>query len=143
MKVTREEQRTEALRRLKNWETDELLTQAFEHNELAISERFAFAPGVIFIMASILDKKDILTQIRAVEEEYGILVYTVIKTNTEFGELYDCLYVSSNKEDWELDEELREDNVAMSYCINISIPDFSEFGSIGVGVKPSGLYRTQ
>ena len=140
MRATREEQRTEALKRLNSWKTDGFLQMAFENNKLAVCERFHGLTGSGFIEASELPK-EILAQVRELEERHGLMAYAAIKTETEFGLLYDILYVCKDKEDWEMDAELMEDNVAMSYCINTTEPAFSEFGTIGLASMYGGLYR--
>ena len=140
MRATREEQRVEALRRLNSWDTDGFLQMAFENNKLAVCERFyGFGSGFIVLSSEL--PKEILVQIRELEERHGLMAYAAIKTETEFGLLYDILYVCKDKEDWEIDAMLMEDNVVMSYCINTTEPAFSEFGTIGLASMYGGLYR--
>lgn len=143
MKVTREQQKAEALRRLEVWKADGFAAEALENGVIAVFDRlYGFKKDDFIILASRVGKK-LLSQIRELEEEYGIYVYMVVRTVTEFGELYDCIYVSKDDTDWSIDAELMEDNVTMSYCINMTIPEFSEFGTIGLGVKDGGMYRNQ
>lgn len=143
MRATREEQRKEALRRMAAWQVDGFAEEALNNNTLAVFERFyGFICNDFIVLGRRVDE-DMLIQIHEVEEQYGIFVYMVVRTETEFGDLYDLIYVGRDKDDWEIDDELMEDKVTMSYCLNTTIPDFSEFGTIGLDGKLGGMYRTQ
>lgn len=143
MRATREEQMLEAVRRLQVWQADEFAAEALEKGTLAMFERFYGFKHNDFIVLACRVPDEILEQIREIEGNYGILTYMVVKTETEFGVLYDLIYVGRDKDDWEIDAGLMEDSVTMSYCINSTIPEFSEFGTIGLGNKLGGMYRTQ
>ena len=79
--------------------------------------------------------------VREFEEEYNALVYHVIHTYTEFGELLNLLFVSDDDEEWEYDNDDILEGCAMSYVINLDVPEFSEFGTIGVEEAAGGLIR--
>ena len=143
MKVSREEQLQEALRRMKAWGVDGFAEEALQKDTLAVFERFYGFKKDDFIVLANRIPEDILQKARELEEEYNLFVYMVVRTITEFGDLYDLIYVSQENSDWDIDKELMEDNVTMSYCINTTIPEFSEFGTIGLGNKLGGMYRNQ
>lgn len=80
--------------------------------------------------------------IKDFEEKYDALVYTVVHSFTEFGELYDLLYVCDSEEEWEMDREDLKDFYAISGCYNIS-DGFYEIGTIGVRPVFGGLVRIE
>lgn len=76
-------------------------------------------------------------RVKTFEDRYNTLVYHVIHSYTEFGELETYLFVSDNEEEWQFDREGLKQNMCFSYVQNISNPDFSEFGSIGFELTPA------
>lgn len=90
---------------------------------------------------------ELLSRIDEFERKHNALVYYVIRSYTDIGEMEAYLYVSKYKEEW-IDEhnDLRE-NRALAYVANLDHPDCSEFGSIGFELVGSsndcrGLKRT-
>lgn len=84
-----------------------------------------------------------LERVKAFEEKYNALVYFVIHSYTEFGEMDSYLYVSDYEEEWETDRCDLECGQTLAYVYNYDMPDCSEFGSIGFAVTPAaGLRRT-
>ena len=76
-----------------------------------------------------------------VQKDYNILVYHIIHSHTEFGELLSMLYVSRHREEWEEDREFLKQGYPIAYVKNLSIPEFSEFGSIGIQPCIGGVKR--
>lgn len=77
------------------------------------------------------------------QEESGNLVYHVIHTKTSVGELLDCLYVSKFPEEWKLDRaDITNFGQMVSHTINMTAPELSESGYIGVMPACGGLIRT-
>lgn len=70
--------------------------------------------------------------VKAFEEKNGALVYLVCHEYTNIGELYDFLYISKYQEEWDADMTDLEANMPFAYVVNKSMPDCSEFGSIGI-----------
>lgn len=87
-----------------------------------------------------LDEED-KERVRKFEEKYNALVYCVIECNTEFGKLQNFLYVSKNEEEWEFDTQDIKDGIVFAYVCNLDIPEYSEFGSIGIRNFGGGLIR--
>lgn len=82
-------------------------------------------------------REDIKKLIKAYEEKFGALIFHVIHTTGlyEGTETYDCLSVSPYGSDWDYERDLMEDRGdmwAMSYSINVTVPDWSESGSIKI-----------
>lgn len=82
-----------------------------------------------------------LAKVKEFEEKNNSLVYHVIHSHTQFGELLNLLYVSDDEEEWEMDNEDIEDGYAVAYVINLDAPDCSEFGSIAIRESGGGLLR--
>lgn len=79
--------------------------------------------------------------IRKFEEKNNGLVYHVIKTQMNFGLMYSFLYVSEHIEEWQMDMEDLGDNQTLAYVVNTTMPDCSEFGTIGIEPSIGGLKR--
>jgi hypothetical protein len=75
------------------------------------------------------------------QKETGNLVYHVIHSFTEFGELYDCLYVSQHPEEWDDDRLDIRQGQTIAHCINVNAPECSESGYIGIKKAFGGLIR--
>ena len=123
MKITREEKKAEAIRRMKMLEIfPETVRQFEKQNLVSISE----PPLGAFYWCD-EEQRKIINQI---EEEYNLLVYMGIMSYTEFGQMLSLLYVSDHKDEWDDDEiyfvvdELKKDFPTLafsriSYCAGI------------------------
>lgn len=74
---------------------------------------------------------DAILEIAQLEQEYGGLVYAVVRADTSFGRMDSLLYVCKTESEWEMDKEDISDGILMTYTVNQDAPEFSEFGSIG------------
>lgn len=84
-------------------------------------------------------------RVRKFEEKTECMVYHVIQDFTNLGEMLTFLYVSPDKEEWELDREDLKMGTPLAYVANLDDERFSEFGSVGVRAfmpGESGLVRT-
>ena len=94
------------------------------------------------ITASIYDlSKEQQKCIADFEKEYDSFVYHVIETHFEFGIVNDLLYVSNNTDQWEMEQEDLSYKTPCVYCVNTTYPDYSEFGSIALEPRGTGLIR--
>lgn len=75
------------------------------------------------------------------ERNYDALVYHVIKTNTTIGTMYSLFHVGKYTEDWEHDRESIKESYPFVYVVNKDVPEFSEYGCIGVRPCNGGLVR--
>lgn len=75
------------------------------------------------------------------KEHEGYKVYHLIHNMTEFGELYNIFYVSTDENEWEQDKEDLKQDYAFVYVHNKSADWCSEFGSIAVKKNIGGLIR--
>ena len=86
---------------------------------------------------------DIVQQmlVNNIEREHNVLVYLVIRSNTDFGVMDSFLFVSDFEDEWERDRIDIENNIALTYTYNHSCPHCSEFGSIQFKCVGGGIYR--
>ena len=130
-------QKTEAIRRLKEMKYFEEHLKEFIQNGTI----FRTEPDGIEFFLSEEEQK----QVFEFENKYKTLVFHVIKSDTEFGTLYSFLYVSKYENEWENDLEFNKSTnefTVMSYVLNISDPECSEFGSIRTLNLFGGIIRT-
>ncbi|MGO1581520.1 MAG: hypothetical protein ACTHWZ_09005 [Peptoniphilaceae bacterium] len=132
--MIREKQKNEAIKRMKTLELYENVIKEFqEENKLNLSESI----GVLYWLKE--EEKELVKEF---ENENGGLVYHLIRSLTDFGELYSIFYVSKYEEEWDMDLEDLKDNIAFVYVKNINDELSSEFGSIGFKKSIGGLVRT-
>lgn len=136
MNVSKEIKKAEALKRMKVLDLYTDYIKAFEDkDEIFMSEM----TGGVYEFSK---NTELLNKVKEFEAEYNALVYHVIRTFTQFGELYNFLYVSDYKEEWAMDNLDIKDGYALAYVWNKTDEWCSEFGSIGVRCKFGGIVRT-
>lgn len=133
MKATREEQKIEALERMRRWGIIYDAIQQFKNEDRVMRSE----GGILYWLNEEQEKA-----VKEFEEEYGALVYAVIWNNTEFGELLSMLYVGNEKDYWDQDKEDMKDGYAYAYVKNVTDETSSECGMIGVASRYGGLVRT-
>lgn len=134
-KVTREKKKEEAIKRMKVLGLFKPCINAFEkYDELQLTE----PTGGLY---EFNDNAELNAKIKEFEEEYNALVYHVIHTYTQFGELYNFLYVSDYEEEYEFEMEELEDGYAIAYVWNKTDEWMSELGGIAVRERFGGLVR--
>lgn len=135
MNISKEKKKLEAVNRMKKFRLMPESIQAFANkNEVWLSE----ITGGLYEFS---DNEVLNEKIQSIEDEYNLLVYHVIHSYTEFGELYNFLYVSDNEEEWEMDNEDVAEGYAVAYVWNITDEWCSEFGSIAIALRFGGLVR--
>lgn len=136
MSISREEKKAEAIKRMKKIGIFSQTIKQFEKEDLvSISEP---PIGAFFWVEG-----DELEEMKQFEKKHNALVYCIIRSYTEFGIMDSYLYVSDYKEDWKMDNEMLKENQALSYVNNRTMPECSEFGSIGFRTTiAAGLQRT-
>ena len=130
---TREEMRAEAVERMKLFNLHPNVVAEFQQGKLNCSETY----GALFWLD---DAKKAVVE--TVETKTGGIVYHTILSNTSFGVMLSCLYVSKHMEEWERDRADMKDGLVFAYVENMSYPDLSELGSIMVKPLAGGLVRT-
>lgn len=136
MNISREEKKIEAIARMKAWGIFAPIVKQFEKEDL-VSES---APplGACFWL-----NEEQLARVREFEEQNNALVYHVIHSYTNIGEMESYLFVSDYPEEWEMDRQDIGEGSQLVYVVNKDAPDCSEFGSIGIALTAAaGLRRT-
>ena len=129
-----EEARAEAVKRLAVLKVHEnVLREFLEEEKLNRSERL----GILYWLN---DEEQAM--VKEFEEKHEAVVYHVIHQHTNIGEMYSLLYVSLEDGEWCIDREDLASGQALAYVINKTMPDCSEFGSIGVEPCNGGIVRT-
>ena len=136
MKVSIEEKRAEAIKRMKAFGFFSDTVKLFEKNGTPLSSE---PPWGAFYALNDQQK----AAVHEFEEEYGGLVYSVIRSfHQELGVIDNLLYVSDEKDEWPWDWGDIENMCPCIYAVNYDTPEFSEFGSIGVKIGAgAGLIR--
>jgi len=134
-KVTREKKKVEAIKMMKTLGLFGPCIKAFDrHDEVQLTE----PTGGLYEFS---DDAELNAKIKEFEETYNTLVYHVIHTYTQFGELYNFLFVSDYEEEWEMDIADIKDGYVVAYVWNKSDDWCSEMGSIVVRELFGGLVR--
>ena len=136
MNISIEEKKKEAIKRLKKLRVYEEVIEQFEKEGLINMSEPPYG-------ACYWPSDDELAMIRVFEQEHNAVVFHVVRSFMEFG-VCDCyLFVSDYKEEWEQDNEDIKQDSALVYVRNNDVPEFSEFGSVGIELTPAGgLVRT-
>lgn len=135
MKISKELKKEEALRRLSSLDIFKGAIEEFKENDV-VSMSYPQYGALYWVEED--DKK----RIEEFEEYANALVYLVLKSNTEFGEMNSYMFVSDHEEEWEEDRKMLENNEAFVYVDNLTHEEFSEFGTIGFEVTVAkGLVR--
>ncbi|TFI60564.1 hypothetical protein CKN63_13450 [Carnobacterium divergens] len=139
------EEKKEALKRMKQLSLmGNIIEQFKENNSIFCSERASLIINGTKVINPIIYniEKKILEDVRKFEKEHNVVVYHIVKSETEYGTLYDYLFVSNNQDEWEYDREDIANDVAFVWVNNTTVPHFSEFGTIGILPKMGGILRT-
>ena len=135
MNVSKEIKKAEAIKRMEVLGLFKPCIRAFKsRNEIQLSE----PTGGLYEFSA---NEELTEKVKEFEEEHDALVYHVIHTYTEFGELYNFLYVGDHEEEWGMDNDDIKDNYVMCYVWNKDDDWCSEFGTIAVRQKFGGLVR--
>lgn len=134
MKKTGKEMKSEAVLRMKMFDMlPQPIREFTEEGKLNQSELI----GMLYWLS---DEQERI--VRNWEEETGNMVYHVIHSMTNFGEMLTFLYVSDDDEEWELDRDDIKNGMALCYVYNVTMPDLSEYGSCGIKPCNGGVIRT-
>lgn len=135
MRVSREQKKEEAIRRMKKWGIFSQTIEQFKDDDLvSISE----PPFGAFYWV----EDEELKEMKRFEEENDALVYCIIRSYTSIGVMDSYMFVSDYKDEWEMDRADQEEGQQVVYVVNRDDPNCSEFGSIGIKrTVAAGLQR--
>ena len=83
----------------------------------------------------------ICRMVKDFEAKNDCLVYHLTHEFTNYGEFLDLFIVTRDKARWNADKNDLSKGLAYSYVFNLTVPDFSEYGTIGFDIKCGGLVR--
>lgn len=139
--ATKNEMKQEAIKRLQIMGVSKREAEAIIHNRgmrLAVDRRLF--EGVEEPIQEMF-KGFVATKIYEFEEHFNCLAYSAYVQESWAGTLINILYVSSYKEDWDGERESIEEARPIAYCINLTVPDYSEFGTIRVKEYKNGFFE--
>lgn len=139
MKISKEEKKAEALKRLKMLKVHSNVIKEFEKEGLVnYSEDMGGAfRGILYWISNEPEFEKIVEDF---EKEYGGMVYHAHLCHTEFGDLLSLLYVSDHKSEWATDEADLKEGFPVAYVYNID-GDFADIGSIQIAPCNGGITR--
>lgn len=105
-------------------------------NEFMQEDKLNKSDGKLGILYWLDDNEE--KMIKDFQENYGVLVYHVIKTYTiDMGIIYDLLYISEDIDCWDIEKDDLKNGYALSYTIST----FSESGVIKIKPVNGGVIR--
>lgn len=136
MNASIEAKKAEAVERMKLWGIYPPIIKCFEQE--GIVSKSAPPLGT----CSQLEGEQ-LERVRKFEENYNAVVYHVIHSFTNIGELESYLFVSDRSDEWETDRKDLKSGQPLAWVYNYDEPDWPELGYIGVSLTTAaGLRRT-
>ena len=133
--ISKEEQKTEAIRRMEKIGIYKPTIQQFDkEGKISRSE----PPFGAFYWV----EGDDLKTVRKFEKEHDATVFLCIRAYTE-DDAMDCyLFISDHPEEWQDDYEALDEGETVAYIYNRNAPQYSEMGWIGFMRTPAaGLWR--
>ena len=135
MKISREEKKLEAIKRMEKIHYWKQAKEKFRRNDKIFVNEPPF--GAVYELDPVIKE-----EVEKFEAEHDALVYMVVRAFTAFGMMDSLLFVGDNADEWEMDNEDLSNGYAFTYTINHDAPDCSEFGSIGFRLGAgAGLVR--
>lgn len=128
--------KNEAVERMQLLRLDKNIIHNFQQNDLVWLSNF---PECFEVTK---DHDFVNHVIQKLKNQYDTLVYHIIFSSTDFGNLLSFLTVSPYPEEWEFEKEDIRSGIVFSWVENISNPVFSEFGSISIESNHGILTRT-
>lgn len=136
--MERQKQIDEAVKRMHKFGLMPKIVTEFENEGIVQYSEPSSLGGILFWVSN---EPEWVKIIQDFEKKYQAVVYHVIHNHTFYGEILSFLYVSSEEDEWELDNEDLSEMRPLVYVKNLNYPEFSEFGSIRVMEKAGGLLR--
>lgn len=133
MKATIEEMKQEAIKRMNIIQLFPTIIKEFEKDNIVnLSDR-----GYLYWLTD--EQKEYVSDF---EQKNEVIVYHIIQSYTNLGEMLTFLFVSKDKDEWECDESDLKEGYPFAYVKNLGDDNCSEFGSVGIEYRYGGLIRT-
>lgn len=117
----REGMKREALKRMQSLNLDQETIRKFEVDDIVTCSD---AGNIVDV------PEDIKVKMQQWEEQYGCMPYHVLHTFIYGFEAYEYMYVSIYPEDWDYEYSLIKECCSIVRSENLTIPEYSESGSI-------------
>ncbi len=135
MPIGIDKKKDEAVARMKMWGIYSPIVKQFKDEGIVSESADPF--GACYW----LDEEQ-MSRVKEFEWKNNALVYHVIHSYTNVGEMESYLFVSDYIEEWEYDRTDIKRGEQLVYVHNKSMPGCSEFGTIGISLTPAaGLKR--
>lgn len=136
MKATKEQMKQEALFRMKLLNLHPNVVNEFQNED-----KLNYSEGTLGILYWATD--EMKQFVESFEKKTGYTVYHLIDNNSEeIGHMLTLLYISTEMEEWTYDRWDIQHGCLLAYVENMTYPDCSEFGSVGVRPANGGVVRT-
>jgi len=136
MKVKIEEQKAEAIERMKLMKLMPEIIEQFEKDNVV---HYSETMGILYWISN---KPEWEEHMKRLEEKKNILVYHAELSYLEFGTCLSLFYVNSYREEWAQCKEDLQYGYSCCYVWNIDDEMCSEFGSITFRPMNGGVKRT-
>lgn len=142
LEVSKEEMKSEAVARMKYLRLSKRCIEAFQNADTDWMGGVwqSEGEGALYTVSDKVKK-----MIDEFEKRTGSLVYHVVFTPMlilgKRMDMYSLLYVSSEKEDWEIERGVMKAGRVYAYVYNETVPEFSEVGTIFVKPNIGGLVQ--
>lgn len=139
MKISREEMKIEALKRLKALKVLPAVVRDFEKEDVV---HYSEDMGGIYkgILYWISNEPKYVEVVNDFEKKYDTMVYHAHLCHTEFGDLLSLLYVSSHKSEWKNDKADLKEGYPIAYVYNFD-SGFADMGTIQIAPCNGGITR--
>lgn len=144
-KATKQERVEEAKQRLATLTKHGLhpnVLSDFRHGVLNYSERIRLGKHPMGALYWLDNEERFAKAVHEFEKEFECTAYHVTHEHTNIGETLTVFYVTSERDEWELDRADMEDNHICAYVINLDDDNLSEFGGVGYAISGGGIIRT-
>lgn len=136
MKATKEQIKQEAVARMKLLNLHPNVINEFQNEG-----KLNYSEGTLGILYWATDEMKQIVE--SFENKTGYTVYHLIDNNSELiGHMLTLLYVSTERDEWTYDRRDILNDCPLAYVENMTYPDCSEFGSVGVRPANGGVVRT-
>lgn len=125
IKTTESRWLLEAVNRMKFWNLDPIIIQHFLKKGI-ISFSSEIEPENFYRK---YDCREWERKVEELEKKHNIHVYHVVHYILDDMEILDCLYVHDYMRHWESEWEFLKEGIENIYAINLTVEEFSEFGS--------------
>ena len=83
-----------------------------------------------------------IKEIRILEKQENILIYADFVDNSNMGNTHSYLFVTAETDNWPAEREMLQRRNPIAYVQNLTVPERSEYGPIGIKYTSDGIVRS-